>query len=245
MRIILASASPRRKELLARMGMDFEILPAKGEEHITKESPAEAVRELALNKAQEIAQQLGKKDLNEDILVIGADTVVAYEGKILGKPKDEQDAVGMLTMLSGNTHSVYTGVALLMTKNGRWEERTFYEETKVTMYPMSHEEIAAYVASGEPMDKAGAYGIQGKCAIYIKRIEGDYNNVVGLPVARIYQELKFSNKNVLLLCAQIDVAELTEAELNAELEKGYADMTAGRTKPARQVFADIRKDYSI
>lgn len=227
------------------MGMDFEILPAKGEEHITKDSPAEAVQELALNKAQEIAQQLEKKDLNEDILVIGADTVVAYEGKILGKPKDEQDAVRMLTMLSGNTHSVYTGVALLMTKNGMWEKRTFYEETKVTMYPMSQEEIAAYVATGEPMDKAGAYGIQGKCAIYIKRIEGDYNNVVGLPVARIYQELKLSNKNVLPLCAQIDVAELTEAELNAELEKGYADMTAGRTRPARQVFADIRKDYSI
>ncbi len=227
------------------MGMDFEILPAKGEEHITKENPAEAVQELALNKAQEIAQQLGKKDLNEDILVIGADTVVVYDGKILGKPKDEQDAVRMLTMLSGNTHSVYTGVALLMTKNGMWEKRTFYEETKVTMYPMSQEEIAAYVATGEPMDKAGAYGIQGKCAIYIKRIEGDYNNVVGLPVARIYQELKLSNKNVLPLCAQIDVAELTEAELNAELEKGYADMTAGRTRPARQVFADIRKDYSI
>ena len=240
MRIILASASPRRKELLARMGMDFEILPAKGEEHITKESPAEAVQELALNKAQEIAQQMGKKDLNEDILVIGADTVVAYDGKILGKPKDEQDAVAMLTMLSDNTHSVYTGVALLMTKNGRWEERTFYEETKVTMYPMSHEEIVAYVATGEPMDKAGAYGIQGKCAIYIKRIEGDYNNVVGLPELKLLSE-----KNVLLLCAQINVAELTEAELNAELEKGYADMTAGRTRPARQVFADIRKDYSI
>ncbi len=183
------------------MGMDFEILPAKGEEHITKESPAEAVQELALNKAQEIAQQMEKKDLNEDILVIGADTVVTYDGRILGKPKDEQDAVRMLTMLSGNTHSVYTGVALLMTRNGRWEERTFFEETMVTMYPMSQEEIADYVATGEPMDKAGAYGIQGKCAIYIKRIEGDYNNVVGLPVARIYQELKQEKNLAISICA--------------------------------------------
>lgn len=197
-RIILASASPRRKELLEQIGIEFEICPAKGEEVITKTLPQEVVMELSKQKAEEIASMLlsfreNHKDITTptDILVIGADTVVAHEGKILGKPKDEEDAKHMLQSLSGMTHSVFTGVTLvLIDKQGRCGEVVFYEKTDVTMHTINKEEIERYVASGEPMDKAGAYGIQGKCAIYIKKIEGDYNNVVGLPISRLYQELK-------------------------------------------------------
>lgn len=196
--IILASQSPRRKELLEQIGLEFEICPAKGEEVITKTIPEEVVMELSKQKAEEVASMVSSfgeehKDITtpSDILVIGADTVVAYDGKILGKPVDEADAKRMLTMLSGNTHSVFTGVTLvLIDKSGRAGELVFYEKTNVKMYPMSEEEIDRYIATGEPMDKAGSYGIQGKCAIYIEKIDGDYNNVVGLPIARIYQELK-------------------------------------------------------
>ena len=124
--------------------------------------------------------------LPENWLVIGADTIVVYDGKILGKPKDEADAIRMLRMLQGQTHSVYTGVTLL--EEGK--QTTFAEETKVSMYPMTEEEIAWYVSTKEPMDKAGAYGIQGLCARFVEKIQGDYNNVVGLPVGRIYQKLK-------------------------------------------------------
>ena len=116
--------------------------------------------------------------------------MVAYGDRILGKPKDEADAAEMLALLSGHTHSVYTGVTLVfIDKSGRTGEHAFFERTDVSMYPMTEAEIRRYVASGEPMDKAGSYGIQGKCAIHIKEIHGDYNNVVGLPVARLYQEL--------------------------------------------------------
>lgn len=196
--IILASASPRRKELLEQIGLEFEICPAKGEEVITKTIPHEVVMELSKQKAEEVAAmvvgfQKENQDITtpSDILVIGADTVVAYEGNILGKPKDEEDAKRMLTLLSGNTHSVFTGVTLvLIDKSGRVGELVFYEKTDVTMHAMTEAEIERYVASGEPMDKAGSYGIQGKCAIYVEKITGDYNNVVGLPIARIYQELK-------------------------------------------------------
>lgn len=196
--IILASQSPRRKELLEQIGLEFEICPAKGEEVITKTVPEEVVMELSKQKAEEVAAMVSTyaqehKDITtpSDILVIGADTVVAYDGKILGKPVDEADAKRMLTMLSGNTHSVFTGVTLvLIDKSGRAGELVFYEKTDVKMHEMTEGEIDRYVATGEPMDKAGSYGIQGKCAIYIEKIEGDYNNVVGLPIARIYQELK-------------------------------------------------------
>ena len=197
-RIVLASASPRRKELLEQIGLKFEICPAKGEEVITAGSVDGAVLELSSQKAEEVAA--GILSYNEihpelvtpqDILVIGADTVVACDGNILGKPRDEADAAHMLSMLSGHTHSVYTGVTLVfIDKNGRTGETSFYEKTDVCMYPLDDAEIRRYIAGGEPMDKAGAYGIQGKCAIYIEGIEGDYNNVVGLPVARIYKELQ-------------------------------------------------------
>ena len=197
-RIILASASPRRKELLEQIGIEFEICPAKGEELITKTAPYEVVMELSKQKAEEIASMVlsfneSHKEITTptDVLVIGADTVVAHEGKILGKPKDEEDAKRMLRSLSGNTHSVFTGVTfVLIDKEGRGGEVVFYEKTDVTMHTMSELEIERYVATGEPMDKAGAYGIQGKCAIYIEKIVGDYNNVVGLPISRVYQELK-------------------------------------------------------
>lgn len=196
--IILASASPRRKELLEQVGISFEICPAKGEEMITKTLPNEVVSELSAQKAREVAAMLKQygehhKDLMtpDDIMVIGADTVVSVDNQILGKPKDETDAARMLSLLSGRSHEVYTGVTLVfMSKSGKVGEHTFFEKTTVTMQKMSEEEIDRYIATREPMDKAGSYGIQGKCAIYIDKIEGDYNNVVGLPVSAIYRELK-------------------------------------------------------
>ncbi|MCD8156284.1 MAG: Maf family protein [Clostridiales bacterium] len=189
MRIILASASPRRRELLARLGMDFEVIPSKGEEVITKEIPAEIVTELAVQKAQAVAKLL-KNRAEEDILLIGADTIVVNEGKILGKPVDEEDACRMLRALSGRTHQVYTGVCLIYRCRDEERTHTFYEKTDVDFFPMSEQEIRDYVATGDPMDKAGAYGIQGVCGKFIRGIQGDYNNVVGLPIARLYQELK-------------------------------------------------------
>lgn len=200
--IILASGSPRRKELLEQIGLEFEICPAKGEEVITTTIPHEAVLELSRQKAEEVAggiaaylehgipSQLMGEAKGQDILVIGADTVVAYGDKILGKPKDEENAREMLTLLSGNTHSVYTGVTcVFISADGKTGEHSFYEKTDVSMCPMSPEQIQRYIATGEPMDKAGSYAIQGKCAVYVRKIDGDYNNVVGLPVGRLYQEL--------------------------------------------------------
>lgn len=196
--MILASASPRRKELLEQVGAEFVICPAKGAEVITETEPSAVVMELSRQKAEEVAsgvltynEQHADLATPQDILVIGADTVVAYENQILGKPKDEEDARRMLTMLSGKTHSVYTGVTFVfIDKEGRTGEHCFFEKTDVCMYPLKEEEIDRYIQSGDPMDKAGSYGIQGCFAIHIKEIWGDYNNVVGLPVARLYQELQ-------------------------------------------------------
>ncbi len=201
--IILASASPRRKELLEQIGLEFEIIPAKGEEVITKIAPHEVVMELSRQKALEVAgmvRQFAKENEEiaepQDTLVIGADTVVAAFNEeenmeILGKPKDEADAYRMLSMLSGKVHSVYTGVTFaFLDKSGRSGVHSFYEKTDVYMKKLSDLEIKRYIATGEPSDKAGGYGIQGKCAIYIEKIDGDYNNVVGLPIAGIYSELQ-------------------------------------------------------
>lgn len=185
-RIILASQSPRRRELLTQIGLKFEVIPSTVEEVITSINPVEVVQELAQQKARDVANVAAKETPKESLRVIGADTIVVYEGKILGKPEDKEDAVRMLAMLQGKEHSVYTGVALLTGE----QEIIFAEETRVQMCPMTPEEIAWYVNTGEPMDKAGAYGIQGLCARFVRQIQGDYNNVVGLPVGRIYQELK-------------------------------------------------------
>lgn len=184
MKLILASASPRRKELLEKIGMGFEIIPAKGEEVITKVLPWEVVEELSFQKAKEIAEEQ-----KEPCIVIGADTIVAKGEQIMGKPKDEADACRMLREIAGDCHQVYTGVTLIRT--GEKEKvLTFAEKTEVFLYPMDETEIKAYVATKDCMDKAGAYGIQGDFAIYVKGIEGDYYNVVGLPIGKVYQQLK-------------------------------------------------------
>ena len=184
MELILASASPRRKELLEKIGLPFTVQPAMGEERITQKSPAAVVMELSRQKAEEIAAAQ-----TEDCIIIGADTVVAKGEKIMGKPKDEADAKQMLRSIADDCHQVYTGVTLIRT-GAHPQSATFQEETDVFLYPISDAELDAYIASGDPMDKAGAYGIQGDFAIYVKRIAGDYYNVVGLPIGRVYQELK-------------------------------------------------------
>lgn len=182
--LILASASPRRKELLEQIGFDFTIIPSGIEETITSDIPEEIVKELSFSKAMDVVKNSGIELVNK--VCVGADTIVCIDNKILGKPSDKEDAERMLNLLQGRKHDVYTGVTLITSE----KSVSFFEKTEVLMYPMSKEEIHSYVETGEPMDKAGSYGIQGKCAIYIKGIQGDYNNVVGLPIARLYQELK-------------------------------------------------------
>ncbi|MCM1024848.1 MAG: Maf family nucleotide pyrophosphatase [Roseburia sp.] len=277
MKIYLASASPRRKELLAQIGLEFEVKVSNADERIIVSEPWKAVEELSARKAEAVLKELSArkaeavleelsarkaeavlKELSarkaetvsgelsvqkaetvsgelsarkaetvsgelsarraetvseellrresgieppgfsesgagtpHDILVIGADTVVAIDGTILGKPADREQAEKMLTELAGRTHQVYTGVTLLYRNaEGEVTRKTFHEMTRVSFYPMSRKEIARYLETGDGLDKAGAYGIQGFCARYIQGIEGDYNNVVGLPVGRLYQEAK-------------------------------------------------------
>lgn len=216
-KIILASASPRRRELLTQIGLDFDIVVSETEEKITSTEPAKVVEELSAQKAEAVWEKLRSMTASQgsvtnaerldegsevfepeqtsgettmtDTLVLGADTVVACDGKILGKPADTEAAAAMLTLLQGRGHEVYTGVTILYEQNGERKTLTFHEKTIVHFYPMTDAQIREYVATGDPMDKAGAYGIQGFCARYIRGIEGDYNNVVGLPVGRVYQEL--------------------------------------------------------
>lgn len=180
-KIILASGSPRRRELLTQVGIEYEVIPADIAEVITKSNPSEVVEELSRQKADAVHKSYKNR------IVLAADTVVAFKGKILGKPEDENDAYLMLKMLSGNVHQVYTGVTII----GKNDEiLTFSVCTDVEMYENSDERILEYISSQEPMDKAGAYGIQGLGAILVKQINGDYNNVVGLPVSKVYQELE-------------------------------------------------------
>lgn len=187
MDIVLASASPRRSELLKQIGLEFRVCVSNAEEVIHHKEPSEVVKELSAQKAAAVYDLLqGRQEACD--LIIGADTVVACDGKILGKPETKEDAVGMLRLLQGRSHEVYTGVCLIHGRTG--ERKSFFEETKVVFCPMTEEEITEYVNTKDCMDKAGSYGIQGFCARYIKGIEGDYNNVVGLPVCRLYQEIK-------------------------------------------------------
>ena len=208
-RLVLASASPRRRELLSQIGLEFTVMPSTKEENAKTTEAGALVQELSRQKAVDIWEQLsGDQGQNPDadqeqiseetqepnlngkrqpeLLVIGADTVVCCEGKILGKPHSREAAAEMLTALQGRSHEVYTGVTLY----SQSETVTFFECTQVEFYPMTEVEISEYIDSKEPMDKAGAYGIQGRFAAFVSKIEGDYNSVVGLPVGRVYQELR-------------------------------------------------------
>ena len=210
-RIILASASPRRQELLRQVGLVPEVVPSHVDESGVSGTPEQIVKELSRRKAEDVAEQIcrGRAEkagsVPETAVVIGADTVVAADGRILGKPKSEEEAAAMIRLLAGRVHHVYTGVTMIFlsedAKSARGEGTaasggyesvwrvTFAESTEVEVYPMTEQQIARYVATGEPMDKAGAYGIQGYFAAYVKGIRGDYNNVVGLPAARVCREL--------------------------------------------------------
>ena len=179
-KLLLASASPRRHELLTLLGIPFETYSADIDESIPSHmTPEEAVQELAFQKANVALQKFNDK------VVIGCDTIVVYNEQILGKPKDKNDAREMLTQLSNHTHEVYTGVCIL----SKTKKILFSEKTDVTFWELTQQEILAYVDSKEPFDKAGSYGIQGKAALFVKGIQGDYYNVVGLPVSRLAREL--------------------------------------------------------
>lgn len=192
-RVILASASPRRRELLGKIFATFEVIPSGAEENVSVTEPSKVVEELSLLKAKDI---FDKQEKAEGLLVIGSDTIVAYDGQILGKPADTDHAFAMLKELQGNTHQVYTGVTLCAVKDGKEVIKTFHECTDVTFYSMTDEELWDYVWTKEEsgklecMDKAGSYGIQGYGAVLVEKICGDYNNVVGLPVARLAREIK-------------------------------------------------------
>ncbi len=207
-RVILGSASPRRRELLEQIGMEFEIVVSNAQEHYESTRPEEIVRELSLMKAQHVAEEVEQREKKSsghacisemgtseihlcNVMILGADTIVVLDGQILGKPSDEEAAFSMLKSLQGRMHQVYTGVALLdFDGNGELHTITHAEETKVYVHEMTDQEIRRYLAAGESLDKAGAYGVQGRFAAYIDRIEGDYYNVVGLPVAYLYHEVK-------------------------------------------------------
>lgn len=189
MAIVLASASPRRKELMEQFcGKDLVIFPAEGEEVVSDNvGPGETVEALARGKAREVAGRLRAEGLGDrEDIVIGADTIVWHEGRIFGKPHSREEAAAMLRSLSGCTHEVYTGVSLIYGDR----ELTEHEKTAVTFRVMTEKEILDYIATGEPMDKAGAYGAQGLGALFVSSIEGDFFNVMGLPLCRLGLMLK-------------------------------------------------------
>ncbi len=185
--IILASKSPRRKELLENAGALITINPSDADENIKEDDPVELVKKLSLIKAESVYNIEKEKGFTKNTVVLGADTVVFANGKILGKPKDSADAFDMIKMLEGKVHSVFTGFTVFF-ENGK--SITDYSETKVYVYPMSNEEIEEYINTDEPYDKAGAYGIQGLFGKFVEKIDGDYQNVVGLPVSKIFQTIK-------------------------------------------------------
>lgn len=183
--VVLASGSPRRKELLEQIGIKARIKPSTQEENAQADTPGELVQELSAVKAQDIAA-----GCEAGTLVIGADTVVVLENEILGKPQTEDRAIEMIQKLQGRAHQVYTGVTVILCmENGEKYGVSFAECTDVELWPMTEDEILGYAQSGEPLDKAGAYGIQGSFAAYIKGIRGDYTNVVGLPLGRLVHEM--------------------------------------------------------
>lgn len=200
-KIILASASPRRKEILNTMGIKYQLMVADVEEVVSETEPGKMVEALASVKAEAVLNKYrqleegnkgnkGNKsnEKYEPFIIIGADTMVFYKGQALGKPKNEEDAYRMLSMLSGGSHEVITGVSIIISNN-EVERISFAVSTQVRFVDLTDKQIRDYIATGEPMDKAGAYAIQGKFGIYVKEIVGDYYNVVGFPIAKIYEVL--------------------------------------------------------
>jgi septum formation protein len=183
-KIILASASPRRSELLTRIGVHFEICPSLIDESDIKikGSPGQKAMQLALLKALDVAKS------SEKGLILGADTIVVLDGEIFGKPKDNEEAFRMLSNLSGRSHTVITGIAIVNAENGL--NKVSFETTKVTVSHLTPSQIQAYISTGEPQGKAGAYAVQGKGSLFIERIDGCYFNVVGLPLARMRKMLE-------------------------------------------------------
>lgn len=184
-RIILASASPRRRELLAQMGLSFEVMPSTKEEKMIEAEASKIVESLSAQKAEDIAQQI-----NGDATIIGSDTIVVCDGEIMGKPHSKEEAFSMISRLQGRKHQVYTGVTVIDRVNGKEVKKTFAAQADVSVYSMTDAEIEAYIAKGESMDKAGAYGIQGAFGMFIKEIKGEYTTILGLPIAALYQTLK-------------------------------------------------------
>ncbi|MBL7958762.1 septum formation inhibitor Maf [bacterium] len=180
--IILASASPRRAQILSQIGFNYKVVPSSIEEIFTNHDPVEVAKELAMNKAKEVAESYPES------IVIGADTIVFLNNQILGKPASEAEAIAMLRSLSGNTHVVYTAFAIIQKSMNK--QIVDLETTEVTFRNLSDEEIRLYVRSGSPMDKAGAYGIQDQSAVFVEKITGDFYNVVGLPISKIYDYLQ-------------------------------------------------------
>lgn len=195
MKLVLASGSPRRRELLGNIGLSFDIVVDNSDEEFVKgEHPSETVKRLSMQKALNVAGKIAS-----NAIVIGADTVVSIDGKILGKPKDEAEAEEMLNRLSGRSNTVYTGLAVVNKSLGKTVSD--FESTDVKFRELSHDEIKAYVKSGEPMDKAGAYGIQNLGALLIEGIDGDYFNVVGLPICKLGKILERDFGVKILGCA--------------------------------------------
>ncbi len=198
-KIILGSASPRRWELLAQIGLDFTVVTSDCEEKVTSTVPSQVVQELSLMKARDVFNKISCNVTDNgryaaynpsEVLVIGADTIVALENEILGKPHSKENAISILNHLQGAIHQVYTSVSFVWEEKGQVMTHTFYEKTDVEVLPMTEQEILYYVGLDTCMDKAGAYGIQNEFACFVKGIHGDYNSVVGLPVGRVYQELQ-------------------------------------------------------
>ncbi len=189
-KLVLASSSPRRAELLGQIGLNFEIITSDVDETpLPGLSPSEQVEYLARKKAEAVAREVSSG------IVIAADTIVVWRGQTLGKPLDGDEAFAILSRLQGSAHDVFTGVALVDTHTGRILVE--HEQTRVFLRAIEEDEICRYIDSGEPFDKAGAYGVQGLAAIFVERLEGCYTNVVGLPLARLSLMLKKSGFNVL------------------------------------------------
>lgn len=196
-KIVLASGSPRRRDLMDLVGAKYIVIPSDKEEDMSGHDPAKMVEGLSSMKAMDVVTKVQDKikagELSAEYsnsVVIGCDTVVAYEGKILGKPKDEAQAFDMIRDFAGKAHHVFTGVCLIVLKDGQVSKKVNYHvATAVNVLPMSDDEIHKYIATGETLDKAGAYAIQGRFCPFIESIEGDYYNIVGYPISSIYHEL--------------------------------------------------------